>query len=466
MHATARGAACLEFGRFRLLTRQRELRLGDATVALGSRAFDVLLILVAAGGELVTKEELLARVWPGAVVEESNIQVQVSALRKALGEERNLILTVPLRGYRFTGEVRALDAEGRVLSAAPPEPAQAPRQNPTNLPAPVSDFIGRETELRELRELLRHNRLVSLVGTGGIGKTRLGLEAARATLEDFPDGVWLAELAPLTDPDLVASAINTALGLQSGAGRWTSERLAAALRGRRLLLVLDNCEHVIGAAAREAETLLHAVPGAYILATSQEPLGLDGECTYRLSPLEFPAEETAELAAALRHDAVRLFVARARAADPHFNLSERNAATVATICRRLDGIPLAIELAAARAAALGIEGLARRLDLRFHVLTGGRRTALPRHQTLRATLDWSHRLLAEPDRIVLRRLAVFAGTFSLEAAASVVADPALAEWEVIGRIAELVDKSLVVADAAGAVRRYRLLESTDRKSVV
>jgi predicted ATPase/DNA-binding winged helix-turn-helix (wHTH) protein len=458
MHGTARGAACLEFGRFRLLTRQRELRRGDAPIPLGSRAFDVLLILVEAQGELVTKEELLARVWPGAVVEEGNIQVQVSALRKALGEDRHFILTVPLRGYRFTGEVRALDGEGRTVPASSPEPQPA-QPIPTNLPAPVSDFIGRESELRELRELLRHNRLVSLVGTGGIGKTRLGLEVARAALEAFPDGVWLAELAPLTDPDLVASAINTALGLQSGAA-WTSERLAAALRGRRLLLVLDNCEHVIGAAAREAETLLRAVPGMCVLATSQEPLGLDGECTYRLSPLEFPAEEIAELAAALRHDAVRLFVARARAADPHFNLSERNAATVAMICRRLDGIPLAIELAAARAAALGIEGLARRLDLRFHVLTGGRRTALPRHQTLRATLDWSHRLLTEPDRIVLRRLAVFAGSFSLEAAASVVADSALAEWEVVGRIAELVDKSLVVADAAGSARRYRLLEST------
>src|SRR5690348_15198639 len=160
MHGTARGAACLEFGRFRLLTRQRELRLGDRTVPLGSRAFDVLLILVEAEGELVTKEELLARVWPGAVVEESNIQVQVSALRKALGEERNLILTVPLRGYRFTGEVRTLDAEGRTLAAPAPAPQAA-----TNLPAPVSDFIGRETELRELRELLRHNRLVTLVGT-------------------------------------------------------------------------------------------------------------------------------------------------------------------------------------------------------------------------------------------------------------------------------------------------------------
>ena len=454
MHGIARGATCLEFGRFRLLTRQRELRIGDKPVALGSRAFDVLLVLIEAGGDLVTKEELLARAWPGIVVEESNIQVQISALRKALGKERNLILTVPLRGYRFTGEVRVVHEPG---VGAPEGESRPP---PTNLPAALSDFIGREAELSTVRELLRHNRLVTLVGTGGIGKTRLALEAARAALGEFPDGVWLAELAPLTDPELVPSAMHAALGLQSGAGRWTSERLAAALRERRLLLVLDNCEHLIGAAAREAETLLAAAPQVRILATSQEPLGIEGECTLRLRPLEFPAENVTELASAERHDAVRLFVARARAADPQFALNERNAPTVAMICRRLDGIPLAIELAAARSAALGIDGLAQRLDLRFHVLTGGRRTALPRHQTLRATLDWSHRLLAEPDRIVLRRLAVFAGSFTLEAAGQVVADAALPEWEVVGRIAELVDKSLVIADSTGRERRYRLLETT------
>ena len=455
MHRIARGAACLEFGRFRLLIRQRELRLDEAPVALGSRAFDVLLVLIEAGGELVSKEELLARAWPGIVVEESNIQVQISALRKALGEDRNLILTVPLRGYRFTGEVRVVDEHGGL-----PEAGALVRAPPTNLPAAVSDFIGRETDLATVRELLRHNRLLTLAGTGGIGKTRLALEAARDALQEFPDGVWLAELAPLTDAELVGSAVHAALGLQSGAGRWTAERLAAALRGRQLLLVLDNCEHLIQAAAREAETLLHAAPQVRILATSQEPLGIEGECVLRLRPLEFPAEDATGLAAAERHDAVRLFVARARAADPQFTLDERNAAIVVTICRRLDGIPLAIELAAARSAALGIEGLAQRLDLRFHVLTGGRRTALPRHQTLRATLDWSHRLLAEPDRMVLRRLAVFAGSFSLEAAGSVVADSGLPEWEVVGRIAELVDKSLVVADAAGDARRYRLLETT------
>jgi predicted ATPase/DNA-binding winged helix-turn-helix (wHTH) protein len=454
MHGIARGATCLEFGRFRLLTRQRELRIGDKPVALGSRAFDVLLVLIEAGGDLVSKEELLARAWPGIVVEESNIQVQISALRKALGKERHLILTVPLRGYRFTGEVRVVHESG---AAAREGEGRAP---PTNLPAALADFIGREAELATVRELLRQNRLVTLVGTGGIGKTRLALEAARGACGEFPDGVWLAELAPLTDPELVPSAMHAALGLQSGAGRWTRERLAAALRERRLLLVLDNCEHLIGAAAREAETLLAAAPQVRMLATSQEPLGIEGECTLRLRPLEFPAEHVTELASAERHDAVRLFVARARAAHPQFALNERNAPTVAMICRRLDGIPLAIELAAARSAALGIEGLAQRLDLRFHVLTGGRRTALPRHQTLRATLDWSHRLLAEPDRIVLRRLAVFAGSFTLEAAGRVVADAGLPEWEVVGRIAELVDKSLVVADSAGRERRYRLLETT------
>lgn len=461
MQAVREAEAGLEFGRFRVLPRQRRLLAGGMPVELGTRAFDVLMVLIEARGKLVTKDELLDRVWPGTIVEENNIQVQIATLRKALGEDRNLILTVPLRGYRFTAEIRTTDIEPDAEQSGAKGFTMRETERPasTNLPAAVSDFVGREEELRELQDLLRQHRMVTLIGTGGIGKTRLGLEVARSLIPEFTDGVWLAELAPLADPDIVPSVTQAALGLQAGAGRWTPERLAAALRVKQLLLVLDNCEHVITAAAREAETLLHAAPGLRILATSQEPLGVDGECIDRLHPLGLPDEATAEREGALRHDAVRLFVARAQAADPHFVLDDRMASMVATICRRLDGIPLAIELAGARAATLGIEGLARRLDDRFHLLTGGRRTALPRYQTLRATLDWSHNLLPETDRMVLRRLAIFAGSFSLDAASSVIADEALADWQVVDRISELVDKSLVVADIAGPARRYRLLDT-------
>ncbi len=442
------------FGRFCVLPRRRQMLADGAPVELGTRAFDVLLVLLEAQGALVTKDELLHRVWPGAVVEENNIQVQISALRRALGADRNLILTVPLRGYRFTAALRAVPAQG-----AAPTPNAAPEPTaPTNLPAAVGEFIGRDRERRELPELIRRHRLVTLIGTGGIGKTRLALEVARGLLPEFPDGVWLVELAPLADPALASSAIKAPLGLQAGDRHWPPARLAAALHAKRLLLVLDNCEHVVAAVASEAEALLHAGPGLRILATSQEPLGIEGECLDRLQPLGLPGDETTPGDDVLRHDALRLFVARARAADPHLALEDRMAA-VAAICCRLDGIPLAIELAAARAATLGIDGLAQRLDDRFHLLTGGRRTALPRHQTLRATLDWSHNLLAENDRVVLRRLAIFAGSFTLDAASRVIADIALAPWQVVERIAELVARSLIVADISGHGERYRLLET-------
>jgi predicted ATPase/DNA-binding winged helix-turn-helix (wHTH) protein len=448
----------LEFDHFRVLPLQRQLLVEGSPVELGSRAFDVLMVLLEARGGLVTKDQLLDRVWPGAVVEENNIQVQISTLRKAFGESRALILTVPLRGYRFTGEVRS--RTGEPASDAPPPMVAPDRSVPTNMPAAVSDFVGREQELDKLRALLAQHRLVTVTGSGGIGKTRLSLEVALSLLPEFPDGVWLAELAPLADAELVPAVMKAALGLQEGTARWTPERLAAALRGKSLLLVLDNCEHVIAAAATEAEKLLHAAPAIRILATSQEPLGSDGECVYRLHPLSLPAENTTESQGVLQHDSVRLFVARARAADPQFVLDDRMAPTVATICRRLDGIPLAIELAAARVATLGIDDLAQRLDDRFHLLTGGRRTALPRYQTLRATLDWSYKLLSASEQIVLHRLAVFAGTFNLDAATRVVADETLADWAVVDHIAELVDRSLVASDVDGAARRYRLLETT------
>jgi predicted ATPase/DNA-binding winged helix-turn-helix (wHTH) protein len=450
----------LEFARFRVLPRERQLLVDGVPVELGSRAFDVLLVLLEARGDLVTKNQLLDRVWPGTAVEENNIQVQISALRKAFGDDRNLIATVPLRGYRFTGAVHAVsEADGTVqpMPGFAPQPANNPVL--TNVPAPVSTFIGRNQELQDLGELTKRHRLVTIVGAGGIGKTRLAVELALSLLPEFPDGTWLAQLAPLSDPQFVSTVTTGALGLQGGAAQWTAERRAAALRDKRLLLVLDNCEHVAASAAAEAELLLQSVPTLHLLATSQEPLGIDGECVYRLQPLALPDDACVECDAALNNAAVLLFLARVRSTDPHFVLDERLAPTVATICRRLDGIPLAIELAAARAATLGIEELARRLDDRFRALTAGRRTALPRHQTLRAALDWSYNLLSEPAQVVLRRLAVFSGRFGLDAAARVVADEALSDWAVVDQVAELVNRSLVMAEDDGPNRRYRLLET-------
>jgi predicted ATPase len=310
----------------------------------------------------------------------------------------------------------------------------------------------------DVADLVAVHRLVTLGGAGGIGKTRLGVELGRRLLPKFADGVWIAELGPLSDPELVLPTIATVFGVAGDSA--SLERLAAALASKHLLLLLDNCEHVIDAAARSAEALLHAGATLQVIATSREPLRLEGECVYRVPALDVPAEGTDDTQDVLQHSAVRLFVVRAREAEPHFSLDARSGAAVATICRRLDGIPLAIELAAARAAALGVEGLASRLDDRFRLLTDGRRTALTRHQTLRATLDWSHELLPEPERLVMRRIAVFAGGFTAEAASSVAASAEIAASEVVRGLANLVTKSLVTSDVGSATAHYRLLETT------
>ena len=331
---------------------------------------------------------------------------------------------------------------------------------PTNLPAPTSELIGRAAALAEVTELLGVHRLVTLIGAGGIGKTRLGLDAARELLADFVDGVWVAELAPLSDPGLVPGTVAAALGLTLRAGAESSERVAAALGAKRVLLVLDNCEHVIEAAARMVAALLNANPHARVMATSREPLRAPGEYVYRVLSLELPAEGAQDREDLLEAAAVKLFVARARAADLRFSPDARSAVIAGAVCRRLDGIPLAIELAAARTATLGLEELAVRLDDRFRLLTGGHRTALPRHQTLRATLDWSYELLSDRERVVLQRLAVFAGSFVLEAASEVAASVDVSAEDVVDAVAGLVTKSLVSADVAGAVAQYRLLETT------
>src|SRR5882762_8279547 len=424
--------AAIEFGRFSVLPHRRELLAEGRPLELGGRAFDVLMALIEASGAVVSKDALMKRVWPDRIVEENNLQAQIAALRRVLADDRYLIRTIAGRGYQFTGDIRMVSASPDSRPAATTGvPIAASARIPTNLPEPVSELIGRDVELDEILDLSASHRLVTLTGAGGIGKTRLGFAAAWRLLPRFADGVYAIELAPLADPELVPVVVATALGLELASGTASPLSVATALRAKQLMLVLDNCEHVVEAAARMVEALLRANPAARVIATSREPLRVEGEWVYPVPPLAVPAEGSPDSEDPLRYGAVRLFIERARAAAPHFSPDERVAAAVAGICRRLDGIPLAIELAAARAAALGIDGLAAGLDDRFRLLTGGHRTAMPRHQTLRATLDWSYELLTEPERVVLRRLAIFPAGFTLQAASAVAADDGTAASEVI-----------------------------------
>ncbi len=439
--------AVLEFGRFKVVPHRRELLIDGQPIALGGRAFDTLLALIDAGGSVIEKDVLLRRIWPDRVVEENNLQAQVSALRRAFGADRDLIRTVAGRGYQFTGQIRV---PTDVQASAPV----------TNLPESVSDLIGRDKSVHEVLDLLTSQRLVTLTGSGGVGKTRLALEVARHLVPTFRDGVRLTELGPLSDPHLVPITIAAALELKPIVGAVSIDAAAAALGGRHVLVVLDNCEHLIEAAARMAETLLRASAAVCVLATSREPLRAAGEYVYRVPSLDVPHDDDDDVEHLLRHGAVRLFVARAQAVEPRFALERRLASAAAAICRRLDGIPLAIELAAARLPAFGVEGVAARLDDRFRLLTGGSRTALPRQQTLRATLDWSYDLLSESARVVFRRLAVFAGAFSLDAAVAVSVTSEINAADIADSVADLVAKSLVSADVGGAVTSYRLLETT------
>jgi predicted ATPase/DNA-binding winged helix-turn-helix (wHTH) protein len=447
--------AAIEFGRFTVLPHRRELLADSRPIELGGRAFDVLMVLIEASGSVVSKDALMDRVWPNRIVDENRLQGQISVLRRAFGAERDLIRTIAGRGYQFGGTIRTVQA-----TAGMPQPIPTPLLPPTNLPEPVSPLIGRGAELDEILDLSTSHRLVTLTGPGGIGKTHLCYEVARRLLPRFADGVWAAELALLSDPEFIPATVATAVGLELTSGTASPEPVANALRSKRLLLVLDNCEHLIGSAARMAELLLHAGPAVHLIATSRESLRVDGEWVYTVPPLAVPADDSPPRKDPLHYGSVRLFVERARASAPSFSPDARVLVAIAGICRRLDGIPLAIELAAARATTLGVEGLATGLDDRFRLLAGGRRTAMPRHRTLQATLDWSYDLLNEPERVVLRRLAIFAGGFTLQAAQEVAADVHVSASGVVDCVANLIAKSLVTADAAGTLVRYRLLETT------
>lgn len=437
------GSAEIAFGAFRLVPHERALYRDDAPVRLSGRAFDVLLALVERAGAVVGKDELIARVWPHTVVEEGNLRVHVGALRKALGSDQTYVENVVGRGYCFVAPLRTAHL------AAPPPAAQA-------LARPR--LLGRDELLAQLAEQLPAQRLLTIVGPGGMGKTVVALALAARVAPAFDGALHRVDLAGVTSTERLGAALAQAL---DGTAEVPLPALLARLRERRALLLLDGCEHLVDAVAGLAERLLREAPRLHILATSREPLRAASEWVHRLAPLELPPAEGAATPDALaRHAAVQLFVERVGADGAPFTLDQHNAAAVADICRRLDGIPLALELAAGRAAFFGVHELALRLSDCFAVLTRGRRTALPRHQTLRATLDWSYDLLGPEEQAVLCRLAVFDGAFTLAAAAAVAHGPGVAPQDVAERVANLAAKSLVAIEADGAAVRYRLLHTT------
>jgi len=429
---------CYRFGRCEVRPGERQLVVDGVPAALGGRAFDLLLTLIERRERVVAKSELFETVWPGLVVEENNLQVQVSSLRKVLGPAA--IMTVAGRGYQFVVPV-----EGQPRGEAANR-AVAP---PNNLPHARSRFIGRESALADCATLLDDTRLLTLSGIGGCGKTRLAQELAHRALPKFPDGVWFVDLAPLQEARRVSAAVAETVGVQAG-------QLTDHLKGRRALVVMDNCEHVIGAATRSIESLLATCGALKIIATSREVLGTAGEQVFAVRSLSLP--ETTDLDDMRRSEAVRLFVDHARLVLPDFDVDERNASAIAEICRRLDGIALAIELAAARVRVLQLEDIRARIDDRFRLLTGGSR-ALPRHQTLHATMQWSYDLLTAPEQQLLRQLAVFAGGCTLTAAARVAGEEA-DEYDVLERLTALHDKSLLLVDRDSQTHpRYRVLET-------
>ena len=332
--------------------------------------------------------------------------------------------------------------------------------HPNNLPTQLTSFIGREKEVADVKRLLENTHLLTLIGPGGTGKTRLSLQVAVEVLHAYPHGVWFIELAPISNPSSVPAAALTALGLPAEVHRPAIDMLCDYLREKEALLILDNCEHLVEACARMVDRLLHAAPKLRILTSSRESLGIAGEVSYRVPSLELPdIKQLPSLDALSQYEAVKLFIDRARAAQPTFNVTNENAPAVAQICHRLDGIPLALELAAAKVRALSVEQISKRLDDRFRLLTGGSRTALERHQTLRATLDWSYNLLPENEQVLFRRLSIFISGWTLEAAESVCSNETIHSEDVFELLEQLVNKSLVIAEDWQHETRYRMLET-------
>ncbi|WP_421914412.1 ATP-binding protein [Mesorhizobium sp.] len=447
----------LSFGRFELYPSERLLKKDGVPLELGGRALDTLIALVSRPNEVVGKRELMAAVWPDVTVDEGSLRFHIAGVRKALGDGKGgarYIATLAGRGYCFVAPLTR--SESPTSENTPTEPA-SPRA--TFLPARLPRMIGREDSVRAIAAELATSRFVTIVGPGGVGKTTVAVAVAHDLMPLFNGAVLFVDFGLLSDSRMVPVSVASMMGLSVQSDDPVPS-LIALLRERRMLVVLDNCEHVIEDAARLTEQLFLAAPEIRILATSREPLRAEGERVHRLAPLETPPED-AELTAeaTLEFPAARLFVERAIASGARMDFGEANAAIVADICRKLDGMALAIELAAGRVEAYGLKQTAALLDERLTLLWPGQRTAPPRQKTLRATLDWSYGLLSEAERVVFRRLAIFVGPFTIDAALAVVTNEKIDAAWVFAAIDSLVAKSMVTAFPAGAMMRYRLLDT-------
>jgi len=447
----------ISFGPFSLVASERLLARDGAPVELGARALDILMALLSRPNEVVSKSDLLARVWPDVTVEEGSLRFHIAGLRKALGDGKDgarYIATLPGRGYCFVAPITRSNDRGHVLAAVD---AVFPH---ANLPSRLIRMVGRGNDVLRVSTQLTAARFVTIVGAGGVGKTTVAVAVGHHLIEAFAGAVLFVDLGMLNDPDLVATAVASMLGLSVQSDDATPI-LIAYLREKRILLILDTCEHLIEAVAALASRLFMAALQVHILATSREALQVEGEHVYRLDPLAYPPDDPGLTAAVARtFPATQLFVERAVASGARLDFSDAEAAIVVSICRKLDGVALAIELAARRVESYGLQHTAALLDQRLTLLWLGPRTAPPRQKTLQATLDWSYGLLSEPERVVLRRLAVFVGHFTLDAALAVATSATIDQSLVFAAIDGLVAKSMVATRPIGAMMRYRLLDTT------
>lgn len=453
--------AALSFGPFHLHVGERLLTNGGLPVELGARALDLLIVLVSTPNEVVAKRDLMARVWPDVRVEEGSLRFHMNGLRKALGDGVNgarYITTLAGRGYCFVAPVSPAAGRHEVVPAtATTTPIHFSH---ANLPNRLNRMIGRDKDIAALSAQLAASRFVTVVGAGGVGKTTVAVAVAHHLNESFDGATLFVDLGMLTNPELVSAAVASMLGLRIGSDD-ARPNLITHLHDKRVLLILDTCEHLIETVAQLAASIIEAAPRVHILATSREALRIEGERVYRLEALACPPEDQAISAAALAEfPAMQLFVERAVASGAQLDIGDDEASIVAAICRKLDGVALAIELAARRVDTFGLQQIAALLDQQLALPWSGSRTAPARQRTLQATLEWSYGLLSEQERLVLRRLAIFVGHFTLDAALEVVISPPLDRSTVFAAIDSLVAKSMVVTRPIGAMVRYRLLDTT------